>query len=201
MQRLVFLFKATIILIAISILFSCKKEHLDPAIPSINSEPLIYVSTNLNGDSIYHAGGVNDYAGVTSYFDTINRRTFNFTLRNVHDTSNSYFKISINNYKNILGVPQEDLDSTIYASNRTYNGGLLGFNPLSATIYWIDSTGLQFKSTPATPNIFSIISVEDTIYNSKKYKITKIEFECFLQDFNNTIHLTNGKATVLFSVD
>ena len=112
------------------------------------------------------------------------------------------FKISINNYSDVLGDPQSDLDNSIYPGNRFYNYGAFFFLPGYVTIYWMDASGIEFKSTSAIPNNFSIISVEDIVFESKNYKKTVLEFECYLQyNFGATIHLTNGKATVLFSVN
>src|SRR6185295_15325165 len=41
-------------LVAFSLVFSCKKQHLQPA-PD-NPEPLVYISAKLDGDSVYFAG-------------------------------------------------------------------------------------------------------------------------------------------------
>ena len=102
---------------------------------------------------------------------------------------------------NVQGDPQSDLDSSVYVSTRTYGSGIF-FVPLAAGITWYDSTGTEYKSTAAVPNSFSIHSVEDIIYETKKYKKADITFECFLvYNFTDTIHLSDGEATVMFSVE
>jgi hypothetical protein len=181
---------------------SCKKEHLDPApSPISNSGPLVSIAANMEGDTVYFAGGVDGYAGITAMEDIGNNRMFTFALKDSLHPLQSFFKISVNNYSNIQGNPQSDLDSSVYVSNRNYSGGLL-FVPLSAGISWTDSTGIEYKSTPAMPNSFAITSVEDLVFESKKYKKALIEFECaVVYNFTDTIHLKNGKATVLFSAE
>lgn len=196
------LVKCLVVLVTISLIFSCRKEHLQPADPSGNSEPLVYIAANLDGDSVYFAGGVNDYTGSTSVTDIGSNRTFSFTLKNPQFFSHSYFKISINNYSSVLGNPQSDLDNSIYPGDRSYDAGGLFFLPGSVTVYWVDAFGIEFKSTTAVPNAFSITSVEDVVFESKNYKKAMLQFECYLQyNFTDTIHLTHGNATVLFSVN
>lgn len=189
-------------LAVISFTGACKKEHLEPVVPPGSTGPVVYITAELDDDSVYFAGGIDNYSGVPSFSDNLAQRRFSFELKNSQSPSQSYFKISINNYKPVLGNPQDDLDSTIYPGNRSYTAGVLGFSPLAATVYWTDASGIEFKSTIAVPNSFSITSVENVVFESKNYKKAVIEFECYLDNSNNvTIHLTNGKATVLFSVD
>src|SRR5688500_10827435 len=154
----------------------------------------------MDGSPVSFKGGINGYAGSTSYLDTNNNRIFNFLLQQNAAPLKSAFKISINNYRTFPGDPQTDLDSSIFVSNRTYGANLL-FAPLAAGITWYDSTGVAYNSVPASPNSFSIDSIEDLEYNSIKYRKASITFECFLVfNFTDTIRLTNGEATVLFSV-
>jgi hypothetical protein len=182
---------------------SCRKEHLQANPTTPETKPLIFIEAKLDGDSVYFAGGVNNYVGIPSMTDTItNFRIFNFSLQNSQLPSQSYFKISINNYKNIPGSPQTDLDSSIFPGNRSYMFPGVIFIPLYVQVYWVDATGVQFKSTSLIPNNFSITDVKDTVVDAKDYKKTKIEFECFLQNNSGgSIHLTNGNAVVVFSVE
>ncbi|HKR06304.1 MAG TPA: hypothetical protein VJY62_16835 [Bacteroidia bacterium] len=194
-----------LLLIALSFIFGCKKEHLQPITPPAagNTEPLVFITANLDDDSVYFAGGVNNYVGIPSMVDTFtNFRMFNFSLQNSQLPFQSYFKISINNYQTVTGDPQTDLDSSIYPGNRDYMFQGVIFIPLFVQVYWVDDAGDQFESTSAIPNSFSIISVTDTVADAKHYKKTMLEFECYLQNNSGTtIHLTNGSATVLFSAD
>jgi len=189
-------------LLFIALALSCKKEHLEPNAPaSGSSQPLVFISAKMDGDSVYFAGGINGYSGIPSYLDTNNNRIFNFILRKTSDPQHSNFKISINNYSNTAGDPQSDLDSTIYVSSRMYGSGIF-FIPLNAEITWFDSAGNDYKSVAANPNSFSINSVDDIVSGSKKYKKTSITFDCFLvHSFTDTIHLTAGDATVLFGIE
>jgi len=135
--------------------------------------------------------------------DTLtNFRLFNFSLQSKELPSQSYFKISINNYQYVLGNPQTDLDSSIYTGSRSYMSPGTIFIPLYAQVYWVDASGVQFKSTPDTSNSFLITNVTDTLVNAKTYKKTSIQFECYLKNFSGTIiHLTNGNAVVLFTTN
>ena len=192
-----------IFFLAIFFLLSCKKEHLDPESPSTpgSTDPVVYIHAKLDNDSVYFAGGVDGYEGVPAVLDTNNNRFFNFTLLDPLQPASSYFKFSINNYSTIPGNPQSDLDSTIYPGTRLYGGGLF-FMPLAAAISWTDASGTEYKSTPVAQNIFEIHKVEDVIFQSKKYKKTELSFECALvHNFTDTIHLTGGEATVLFSAE
>jgi len=196
--------KYFIVLVAFSFIFSCKKEHLQPEIPpaSGNTEPLVFISAILDGDSVYYAGGINNYIGIPSMADTLtNFRMFNFSIQNSHLPSQSYFKISINNYQNALGDPQSDLDSSIYPGSRSYMFQGVIFIPRFVQVYWTNAAGVQFKSTSAAPNSFLITSVTDTIVDAKNYKKAILKFECYLQGSGSTIHLTNGNATALFATD
>ena len=189
-------------LLMIGVVLSCKKEHLEPKVnPTGSTEPVVFISTKMNGNSVNFAGGINGYEGIPSYLDTNNNRIFNFILQQPTLPQQSMFKISINNYSNTPGDPQADLDSTVYVSSRMYGSGFF-IIPLNAGIIWYDSTGNDYKSVAANPNSFNINSVEDIISGSKKYKKTLITFECFLvHNFTDTIHLTDGEATIMFSVD
>jgi hypothetical protein len=196
--------KCFIIVVAISFIFSCKKEHLQPVTPpGGNNEPLVFITASLDGDSVYYAGGVNNYIGIPSMVDTLaNFRMFNFSLQNSQLPSQSYFKISINNYQSVIGNPQSDLDSSIYQGNRSYMFPGVIFIPRFVQVYWVDATGVQFKSTSAVPNSFLITSVTDTVADAKNYKKAMIQFECYLNNNSgSTIHLTNGNATVLFTIN
>lgn len=183
--------------------FSCKKEHLDPTVlPGGTPEPLVYISAFIDSDSVYFTGGLNSYSGATSMFDSLTHRTFNFTLKNPHHPHQSYFLISINNYQNSLGIPQNDLDSTVFTDTRNYQQANHPFAPLFATLTWTDSAGVIFSSAVVNQNhLFQITHVEDIIFDSKNYKKTSVEFDCLIASIHDTLHITNGKATILFSVN
>jgi|SRR6185436_5989753 len=194
-----------IVLAVFSLIFSCKKEHLQPIVPPTagNTEPLVFITANLDSDSVYFAGGVNNYVGKPSMVDTLTLfRMFNFSLQNSQHPSQSYFKISINNYQTVIGDPQTDLDSSIFPGDRSYTFQGVFFIPLFVQVYWVDAAGDQFESTSAIPNSFSIMSVTDTVVDAKNYKKTSLRFECYLQNTaGNILHLTNGSATVLFTTN
>jgi len=181
---------------------ACKKEHLEaPSSNTGNTSPVVYITGKLDNDSIYFAGGINGYTGVTGMSDQNNTRSFDFTLRNLQLPNQSYFKISINNYSTLLGSPQSDLDSSLYPGNRSYNSGLI-WMPRAANVYWVDDAGVEFKSSQAIPNNFVIQEVENISYEAKNYKKARLTFECFLvHNFTDTLHLTGGEATVLFSAE
>lgn len=194
--------KCLMVLVLLSFIFSCKKEHLEPATPPGNPAPLVYITSSLDNDSVYFAGGVNNYVGNTSVTDSLTYRAFNFTLKNPNHPAQSYFQISINNYQNALGVAQTDLDSSINVSTRNYQD-TIHFMPLAATVEWIDAAGIKFTSVLSQQtHLFSITSVEDVIFENKHYKKATVEFECNLSDSSGHIlHLTNGRATLLFGLN
>jgi hypothetical protein len=193
----------SLLLIIFCSFFSCTKEHLEPDTPpGATPEPLIYISAFLDNDSIYFAGGVNSYVGITSVSDTFTHRTFNFTLQNSLDPSHSYFRISINNFQNMLGDLQNDLDSSIYSGERHYQFYSDTFSPLGATLTWVDSLGVTFSSSFIhQTHLFSIIDAADVVFNNIEYKKTSVEFDCLIASDHDTLHITNGKATILFSVN
>jgi hypothetical protein len=197
--------KYFIVVITLAFIFSCKKEHLQPVTPPVssNTEPLVFITADLDGDSVYFAGGINNYVGIPSMVDTLtNFRMFNFSLQNSQHPAQSYFKISINNYQSFVGDPQTDLDSSIYPGDRSYMFQGVIFIPLFVQVYWTDAAGARFESTSAVPNSFSITSVTDTVVDAKKYKKTRLQFECYLQNTSgSTLHLTNGNAVVLFTIN
>ncbi|HKR05295.1 MAG TPA: hypothetical protein VJY62_11740 [Bacteroidia bacterium] len=188
-------------LVALTFIFSCKKEHLEIDSPPGSPEPLIYITAKLNTDSVYFTGGINSYVGSASVSDTLTYRTFNFTLKNPQN-SHSYFQISINNYKNVQGVLLDDLDSSIYTGARHYQD-TIHFMPLAATVVWIDSAGVRFSSVFLhQTHLFSIQSVEDIIYENKNYKKLTVQFVCNLRDMNGHIlHLTNGNAIIILGIN
>ncbi len=196
-------FKYFLPLVLFCLFFSCKKEHLQPSIPAGGtSTPLVYISAILEHDSVYFEGGVNSYIGATSVNDSLTNRTFNFSLKNPQNPSHSCFLISINNYQNSLGAPQTDLDNTIYSDMRDYQFSLHPFSPLLATLTWIDSTGVSFTTGAIhQSHLFSITNVEDVVFNSKNYKKLAVEFDCLIASVHDTLHVTNGKATILFSAN
>jgi len=205
-KQIITIYKCLTILVALSVNFSCKKEHLQPTAPSGgNPGPLVFISAKLDSDSVYFAGGVNNYVGSTSVFDTLTYRTFVFTLSNPQPSMQYYFKISINNYDSILGNSQIDLDSSIYVSTRNYElaNAVGDFTPLNVTVEWYDSSGVKYSSAEYLQStLFSITAVEDVTFENKKYRKATAEFQCYLGiNFINYIHLTNGKATMLFSAN
>ncbi len=188
----------------LSMIFSCKKEHLQPDPPPGSTEPLVYIAAKLNDDSVYFAAGVDSYVGSTSVFDTLHYRAFSFTLKTPNDSLRSYFKISINNYTDTLGVLQDDLDHSIYVDLRHYQfpHNINHFTTLAITVNWIDSAGKTFSSDVVEqPDLFSITAVEDVIFEGKDYKQVSVEFDCTLDHEGTTLHLTNGKATLLFGTN
>lgn len=201
-KQLITIVKCLMVPVALSFIFSCEKEHLQPVSPPGSQVPLVYVTANLGSDSVYFAGGVNSYVGSTSVFDSSHFRTFNFTLKNPQNSFHSYFQISINNYRNVQGVLQNDLDSSVYTGTRNYQDSV-HFMPLAATVVWYDSAGVRFSSDLfQQPHLFSITIVEDVIFENNNYKKSTVEFDCNLRDINgNVLHLTNGRATILLGVN
>lgn len=190
-----------VVLVVFCFFFSCKKEHLPP--DSEVTDHQVFITALLGTDSVYFAGGVNSYMGSVSFKDTLTFRMFNFTLKNLQNDSCSYFEISINNYKDVLGIPQSDLDSSIYISMRPfqYPGEILYFIPLGVTVTWVDTAGLKFSSsTVQQSHLFSITAVDDVVFENKNYKEVSVEFECNLDADGSIIHLTNGKATIMFGI-
>ena len=191
----------------ISILFSCKKEYLEPSLPpSNNSNPVIFISAILDSDSVYYAGGVDSYEARPSIFDTLTYRRFDFTLSSSQHPAQLYFKISMNNYDTLLGPPQSDLDSSMYSGLRNYqlNNGPIWFTPLQMAIEWFDASGQRYTSRGYLQSTAILItSVEEVYFQYKKYKKVSLEFECYLKStsITNPIHLTNGTAVVLFSAE
>ena len=184
--------------------FSCGKQHLDPVPPEGTAEPLVYISAKLDNDSIYIAGGTNNYAGNTSVTDTLNHyRAFNFILEDDHSTHLS-FQVSINNYQTALSDLQSDLSHSIFVDERHYQypENIDHFIPLAVTITWIDAAGNKFSSaTVEQTHLFVITTVEDVVFEGKDYKKVSAEFDCGLENDGAIIHLTEGKATLLFSAD
>lgn len=186
------------------LILCCRKEHLQPPIPEGEQAPVVYITAKLDDDSVYFAGGVDYYAGSTSVFDTLIYRSFGFTLQNTLDSAHSYFQILINNYQSLQGNLQNDLDSSIFADVRHYQypHNINHFIPLAVTVNWIDSAGKKFSSDGVEQvHFFSINTVEDVLFDGKKYKEVTVEFDCTLDAVGDVIHLTNGKGTLLFGVD
>ena len=183
---------------------SCKKQHLDPVLPEGTTEPLVYISAKLDNDSIYIVGGINDYAGNTSVTDTLNHyRAFNFTLADTHSAHLS-LQVSINNYQTALGDHQNDLNYSIFVDERHYQypENIEHFIPLAVTITWIDETGKRFSSaTVEQTHLFLITAVEDVVFEGTDYKKVSAEFDCLLENDGAIIHLTEGKATLLFTAE
>ena len=188
--------------LSLALLFSCKKEYLDPDTPPGYPEPLVYVTAKLNGDSVSFSGGENSYNGSVSVSDSLSFRTFNFILNKPQHPLESCFEISINNYRNVQGILQQDLDSSIYIGTRHYQD-TNHFMPLAAKVVWFDSTGIKFSSELLQQtHLFSINTVEDVIFENAHYKQTTIEFNCNLSDnHGHILHLINGKATILFGIN
>lgn len=184
--------------------FSCEKKHLDPILPEGTDEPVVYITAKLDNDSIYLAGGINDYAGNTSVTDSLNHyRTFHFTLEDVHLTHPS-FQVSINNYQTALSDHQSDLSHSIFVDERHYQypENIDHFIPLAVTITWIDATGKEFSSAKVEQiHLFHITAVEDVVFEGRDYKKVSVEFDCRLENDGTILHLTEGKATLLFSSD
>ncbi len=189
--------------LAVCFFFSCKKEHLEPNLPPGGTpEPLVYIRALIDNDSVNFAGGLNSYIGATAVFDTLTHRTFNFSLKNPQQPAQSFFQISINSYKDSLGIAQNDLDSTLYIGTRQYQQANHPFATLSATLTWTDSSGFVFSSSNVPQsNLFSITHVQDVVFDSKNYKKAVVEFECLIASVHDTLHVTNGKAVILFSVN
>lgn len=188
--------------LALCIILSCKKEHLQPDPLPGNPQPLVYISALMDSDSVYFAGGLNSYVGSTSVNDVQHFRVFNFTLKDHKNPNHSYFQFSINNCKNMQGDIQSDLDNSIYKDKRNYQD-TSHFVPLAATLIWFNSAGVKFSSNLSQQSKpFSIASVEDIVFENKNYKKTTVEFECNLKAINgHVLHLTKGRAIILFGVN
>ncbi|MEO6132373.1 MAG: hypothetical protein ABIQ02_11030 [Saprospiraceae bacterium] len=193
--------KLLTVLFTFSFICSCEKEHLEPTPPPGSTEPLVYIRANLNHDSIYLAGGKDSYVGSVSVSDLLTNRAFNFTLKNTHHPLHSYFQISINNYQSIQGALPDDLNNTIFPGIRHYQD-TGHFIPLAATVVWIDPAGIRFSSdASAQTQSFIINSVEEVIFENNHFKKALLEFDCTLSDdHGHVIHLTHGKANVLYGI-
>lgn len=178
------------------------KEHLQPPDVPGGHDPLAYIIAKFSTDSLALAGGVDDYVGSTSVKDTLTHRMFSFILKNPQDPAHSYFRISINNYQNVLGDPEQDLAHSIFVDNRHYQE-LLHFILLGATVEWYDSAGVKFSSEPLTQgHLFSITAVEDLTFEGRNYKKAIVQFVCNLSDGNgHTLHLTEGRGSLLFGIN
>lgn len=190
-----------LLICALSIIFSCEKEHLQPNIPG-EPDPVVYVLARLGNDSIRIAGGLDGYIGSTAVKDTLGFREFKFILANPHHPFNSSLHISINNHQNIMGDLQADLDHSVYTGTRHFQDSG-HFIPLAATVVWYNANGIKFTTrTLMQPHPFSILDVEDVDFEGKTYKKTTVEFDSTLSDgHGHVLHLTNTRATILFGVN
>ena len=188
-------------LVSIVLMSSCEKEHLQPDIPG-QPDPFVYFIGRIENDSVRIGGGVDSYIGSTSVRDTLSRRMFNFALQNIHNPALLSIHFSINNYQIHLGEVQGDLDHTIFPGVRHFQDSN-NFIPLAVTIHWIDHNGIKYSSAPLVQSQpLSINSVEDVSYENKSYKKATVTFECNLSDdLGRVIHLTNGRAVILFGID
>jgi hypothetical protein len=191
---------------------ACEKEHLQPDVPAGGqAEPLVYIHAMLDSDSVHYEGGVDSYIGEVTMTDSMNLyRYFNFYLYSELSTPVQpipCFKIYINNLRLDLGVPENDLDSTIAAGSYSYQDYSSGFTPFAVTVEWFDSAGAKYTTAFATQtplnSSFIITSVEDIVYQNKAYKKVEVLFECTLlrDNFIDTMQLTNGRATLLFGTN
>lgn len=196
-----FIILLSIVFISTASFIACTKQHLDPNPPG-ETEPYVYISANIQNDSVYFAGGVHSYVGSTGIYDSLTFRSFYFNLINTNHGLFSCFKISINNFKNEQGSLQTDFVHSIYPGMRHYQD-TIHFIPLAATIVWYNSTGVKFTSELLTQlHLFNILSVEDITFNNKKYKKTNVEFNCNVRDEQGHIlHITDGKGTLLFGIN
>lgn len=188
-------------LASIFLIYSCEKEHLQPDIPG-QPDPLVYFLGRIGTDSIRITGGIDSYIGSTAVTDTHTNRVFSFLLENFDHPSRSSLKISINNYQPHPGDLQSDLDHSVFPGDRHYQD-IHHFLPLAVTVKWLNAHGTEYTSRLAPQSeLFSILNVEDISNEGKDYKKTTVEFECNLRDdTGHTLHLTNGRAVLLFSVD
>src|SRR5258705_3420470 len=184
---------------------ACEKEHLQPDITGSQTQPLVFISAILGTDTVHLEGGVDSYIGQAWVADTGSLRYFCFYLYDENNISppKRCFKIYVNNSRFNLGVPEQDMDSTIVADSLYYQDYSNGFIPSAVTVEWYDSTGTQFSSAMWPQfNNFVITSVEDISYANRLYKKATVEFDCTLMDSTfNFIPLTNGRATLLFVAD
>jgi len=186
--------------VSIFLICSCEREHLQPDIPG-QPDPLVYFIGRIGSDSVRIAGGIDSYIGSTAVTDTHTNRVFSFLFENFDHPSRSSLEISINNYQQHPGDLQSDLDHTVFPGNRHYQD-IHHFLPLAITVKWLDAHGTEYTSrlVPQT-ELFSILMVEDIIYEGKDYKKVTVEFECNLSDnTGHILHLTNGRAVILFSI-
>jgi len=192
------------LLAACCVFAACEKEHLQPDITGVQTQPLVFISAVLGTDTVHLEGGVNSYIGQSWVADTGAYRYFCFYLYNTLTSQpQRCFKIYVNNASLNLGNQQTDLDSTIGVDSLSYQDYVNGFMPSAVTVEWYDSTGAQYSSaTWPQPNNFVITSVENIYFEDKVYKKATVEFDCVLMDNNfNSIPLTNGHATLLFVAD
>jgi len=190
-----FAFLASIVLIS-----SCEKEHLQPDIPG-QPDPLVYFIGRIGSDSVRIGGGIDSYIGSTAVTDTHTNRVFSFLFENFDHPSRASLQISINNYQQHPGDLQSDLDLSVFPGNRHYQDNHQ-FLPLAITVTWLDAFGTEYSSRLVSQSdLFSILSVDDTTYEGKDYKKVTVEFVCNLTDnAGHSLHLTNGRAVLLFSI-
>lgn len=208
--------KCAMFVVACAFITACEKEHLQPVVPAgASQQPLVYISAIIAGDTIHYEGGVNSYVGEVAVIDTnisaVTCRYFTFFLYSELSTTmqpKPYFKICINNARSVLGPPQQDLDSSVFASVRNYQyyGSPTGFDSLDVTLDWYDSVGTKYTTSyypQSGMDTFKLTSVEEISFNNKTYKKVTAEFSCMLmnENFTNSMQLANGRATIIFGTD
>ena len=194
-------FKYFAVLLSLFIIVACEREHLQPNVPG-EPDPLVYFLGRIGNDSVRIAGGIDSYVGSTTITDTLTHRTFQFALKNIHNPLLPSIRISINNYQVHLGEVQSDLDHTIFPDGRHYQDNH-NFIPLAVTIEWFDNNGTKYSSKPLNQgHPFSLESVDEVTHEGKSYKKATVVFECNLSDaLGHIVHLTNGRAVILFGTD
>ena len=193
-------FKYFAFLVSIILISSCEREHLQPDIPG-QTDPLVYFIGRIGSDSVRIAGGIDSYIGSTAVIDTHTNRVFSFLFENFDHPSRSELKISINNYQPHPDDLQSDLEHSVFPGDRHYQD-IHHFLPLAITVQWLDAHGTEYTSRLLPQSdLFSILSVEDISNQGKDYKKAIVEFECNLSDnAGNILHLTNGRAALLFGI-
>ncbi len=196
--------KYIIVLASLIMIASCEREHLEPNDPN-DTEPLVYILGKIGNDSIRIAGGLDNYIGSTSVNDTLaSERIFFFTLRNPETPGRSYFTFKINNFQHIKSQLQDDLNHTVFPGLKPYQDDhhLSPLVSLGVTIIWFDENQREYSTQALEQGQpFSILSVEDVVFEGKFYKKAIVEFECDLADHaGHILHLTNGRAALLFGI-
>ena len=180
---------------------SCQKESIPDLQAPGNPTPFVSLTANIENDSVNYIGGVNGYSGKTYMSDSLNYRKFVFILDRNDERYKSCFKISIRNYRNSLGDPQADLDSSLKVGIRSFEFNSGSITPATVSVSWYDSLGTEsVTNTIQQIHHFKIIESKDILFMDKKYKCLDVEFQCELRNINSNYTVQSCKGTILFSI-